>query len=100
MEEGTADLTRQRVSEALFLIGFGVIWALDWVWPGVVVAFGVSWATSLVIRRKYWAAVVVATILCVVPVVYTVVQTWDGMVPYLVAGVGVAGLVRAVYLRK
>ena len=100
MEEGIAELTRQRVSEAIFLIGFGVIWALDWVWPGVIVAFGVSWATSLVSRRKYWAATVAATILCVVPVMYTILQTWDGMVPYLVAGVGVAGLIRAVCLRK
>jgi hypothetical protein len=100
LEESIAELTRQRVSEALFLIGFGVIWALDWFWPGIVVAFGVSWTASLVIRRKYWAATVVVTLLCVVPMVYTVLETWEATAPYLVAGVGVAGLARAIVLRR
>ena len=100
MEESIAELTRQRVSEALFLTGFGVIWALDWLWPGIVVAFGVSWTTSLVIRRKYWAATVVATLLCIVPVTYTIFETWEATAPYLVAGVGVVGLARAIILRR
>jgi hypothetical protein len=100
LEESIAELTRQRVSEALFLIGFGVVWALDWLWPGILAAFGVSWTTSLIIRRKYWAATVVAILLCVVPIAYTIFETWETTVPYLVAGVGVAGLARAIILRR
>jgi len=100
LEEGTVELTRQRVSEALFLIGFGFIWAIDWLWPGVVVAFGVSWTASLVIRRRYWAATVVAALLCVVPIAYSILAAWASMAPYVVAGVGTAGLLRAVLLRR
>jgi len=100
MQEGIAEITRQRISEALFLVGFGVIWASDWLWPGIVVAFGVSWGTSLAIRRKYWAATVVVSLLCLVPTMYFFGQAWSVVLPYLIIGVGATGLARAFYLRR
>jgi hypothetical protein len=93
------EVTRQRVSEALFLIGFGVVWALDIWWPGLLVAFGISWSMSLSIRRRYWAAAVVAVLLCIIPSAYLIAQSWNPVIPFLVVGVGVAGLARAVYLQ-
>jgi len=100
MEEEITGLTRQRISEALFLIGFGISWAINWIWPGIVVAFGITWTASLAIRRKYWAATVIATLLCVVPAVYTVAETWEATLPLLVVGIGIAGMIRALYLSK
>jgi hypothetical protein len=100
MQERITELTRQRVSEALFLIGFGVIWAFNLWWPGILVAFGIPWSASLAIQRKYWASTVVAALLCVVPVAYLAFEAWDWIVPSLVVGVGAAGLARAVYLRR
>ncbi len=94
------EVTRERVSEALFLIGLGVIWAFDLWWPGIIVAFGVSWSASLAIRRRYWATVVIATLLGVVPAVYLVAQAWSAAVPAAVVGLGIAGLVRAAYLHS
>jgi len=94
------ELTRQRISEALFLIGFGIVWALDWLWPGVVVSFGVAWAASLVVRRKFWASTVVAIVLCAVPISYSLAESLEMSAPFVVVGIGAAGLVRAFYLRK
>jgi len=100
MEKEITELTRQRVSEALFLIGFGVIWALDLWWPGLLVVIGVPWSASLAMGKKYWAAAVVVTLLCAVPVAYLTVQAWDAAIPLAVVGVGAAGLGRAVVLRR
>jgi CHASE2 domain-containing sensor protein len=100
MKNEIVEVTRQRISEALFLIGFGVVWAFDLWWPGLLVAFGISWSTSLSFRRKYWAAMVVVVLLCVIPVSYLVAQSWDPLIPFLVVSVGVAGLARAVCLQR
>jgi len=100
LESGIAELTRERISEALFLIGFGAVWALDLWWPGLLVAIGLPWSASLAIGRRYWAATVVAVLLCVLPVAYLAVQSWDALIPLAVVGVGAAGLVRAVLLRE
>jgi len=95
VQKGVTELTRQRVSEALFLIGFGAIWVFDLWWPGILIAFGVSWSVSLAFRKKYWATTVVATVLCILPTAYLVLPAWDALAPLLLVGVGVAGLARA-----
>ena len=100
MEKEITELTRQRVTEALFLIGFGAVWALGLWWPGLVVVVGVPWSASLAMGRKYWGAAVVAVLLCAVPVAYLTVQAWDAAIPIAVAGVGAAGLGRALVLRR
>jgi hypothetical protein len=64
-----------------------------------LVAFGISWSVSLTIRKKYWAAAVVAVLTCLVPSVYMLAQAWSTTVPFLVVGMGAAGLFRAFYLR-
>jgi len=99
MQREIGEVTRQRVSEALFLIGLGVVWAFDAWWPGLVVAFGIAWSTSLAIRRKYWAATVVAVLLSVVPTVYLAAQEFDVIIPISIVLIGATGLTRAFYLR-
>jgi hypothetical protein len=91
------EVTRQRISESLFLTAFGVVWAFDWWWPGLLVAFGIAWSTSLAIRMKYWAATAVAVLLCLVPVAYHAAPSSESLAPFLVVGVGTAGLARAIY---
>ncbi len=98
--EPQSAVTRQRISEALFLAGFGITWALDMWWPGLLVAFGLAWGTSLAIEGKRWAATVVAVLLCAVPVAYFAVESWDPLVPFAVVGLGAAGVVRALVLRQ
>ncbi len=93
-------VTRQRISEALFMVGFGIAWALDVWWPGLLVAFGLAWGTSLAIERKLWAATVVVVLLCAVPVAYFAAEAWDPLVPFVVVGLGAAGVVRALVLRQ
>jgi hypothetical protein len=99
MQKEIAGLTRQRISEALFLIGFGVVWAVNWWWPGLLVAFGVSWSASLYIQKRYWGAAVVAVLLCAVPIAYSALVAWEGAIPFLVIGLGATGIARAAYLR-
>ena len=100
LERGIADVTRQRVSEAVFLIGVGTIWAFDVWWPGILVVCGLTWSTSLAIQRKFWAATMVAVLLCALPIVYLAAASITGLIPALVAGAGVAQLARALFLNR
>ena len=101
MEKQLMDATRQRISEAVFLIGVGVSGAFGLWWPGVLVAFGIAWSTSLSIRRRYWAATIVAALLAAVPVADVLAESWEqSLIPLLVTGLGVAGIARAVYLQR
>ena len=65
-----------------------------------MIAFGLPWSASLAIRRKYWSAAMAAVLLCVAPAAYMAFQAWDGLVPAMVIGVGMAELARALYLDR
>jgi len=93
------ELTRGRVSEALFLIGFGATWVLDVLWPGILVAFGIAWSASLALRKRYWAMTVVTVLLCIVPAAYIVLPMWTSIIPLSIVAMGAIGLARAFYLQ-
>ncbi len=88
-------ITGERVFEALFIVGLGVVWEFDMWWPGILIAFGASYGIALLLRERYWQAGAYMVLFSIVPVLYIFLPLFRGSIPFVIVGLGAAGLLRA-----
>jgi hypothetical protein len=100
MSKMVSDLTAERIGEALFLFGLGVVAATDSWWPGLIIDFGVAYAVWLALHGRYWAGAVVSVFVALAPTMYVVSPDSTSLVPVVFLGLGASGLVRAFVLRS
>ena len=89
--------TGEKVFEALFIIGLGVIWGLRFWWPGLLIDFGAAYGITLAFREKYWPAAAYIVLFGVVPALYVFPPVLSASIPFVIAGLGGAGLYLALH---
>jgi hypothetical protein len=87
----------ERVFEALFILGLGVIWGLRFWWPGLLIDFGAAYGITLALRGRYWPAAAYIVLFGVVPAFYVFPPVLSASIPFVIAGLGAAGLYRALH---
>lgn len=88
-------ITGQRVFEALFIAGLGVVWGLNFWWPGLLIDIGAAYGIALLLRERYWPGTFTIVFFVVLPLIYVLAFPLRGFVPMAVVGLGAASLVRA-----
>jgi len=73
----------------------GVVWGLQFWWPGILVDFGVAYGITLALRERYWPAAAYIVLFGVVPTLYVLPSVLGASIPLVVTGLGAAGLYRA-----
>jgi hypothetical protein len=87
----------ERVFEALFIIGLGVIWGLRFWWPGILIDFGAAYGITLALREKHWPAAAYGILFGVVPALYVLPPVLSASIPFVFAGLGATGLYLALH---
>lgn len=90
-----SQIAGQKVFEALFIVGLGVIWGFDFWWPGLLMVFGAAYGIALLLRRRYWPGAGVAIFFLLLPAAYVFTPTFRWLLPLAVVGLGVTELARA-----
>jgi hypothetical protein len=75
----------------------GVIWGLRFWWPGILIDFGAAYGIALALRRKYWPATAYIVLFSVVPALYVFPPVLSASIPFVIAGLGGAGLYLALH---
>lgn len=75
----------------------GVIWGLGFWWPGLLIDFGVAYGMALALRKRYWPATASVVLFGVVPALYVFPPILSASIPFVIAGLGAAGLYRALH---
>lgn len=90
-------ITGQRVFEALFIVGLGVIWGLGFWWPGLLIDFGAAYGIALLLRERYRPGAAVIVLFGVVPTLYVFLPLIRGSIPLVIVGLGAAELYKALH---
>jgi hypothetical protein len=77
------------------IIGLGVIWGLQFWWPGILVDFGVAYGVTLALRERYWPALAYGVLFGLVPMLYLLPTALGASIPLVIVGLGATGLYRA-----
>lgn len=106
-ETKSTDQEKKRIagaiSGAIFLISLGVLLVTGWWWPGIMVALGLASGAALIFRGKILGGIVSLVFFCGIAVAVELIRTTDvsGVVigAFILVGIGVIVLVKALFLR-
>jgi hypothetical protein len=59
------------ISGGIFLIGLGVLFLTDWLWPGTMLVIGLSGCAELILWGKISKGIGTIAFFCAIPIIWT-----------------------------
>ena len=91
------------IAAGIFLISLGVLLVTGWWWPGIMVALGLSSGASLIFRGRIWAGIGSLAFFCGIAVVVELIRftevSWVVVAAFILIGIGVITLLKALFFR-
>ena len=87
------------IGGGVFLIGLGVLFLLDWFWPGILLLIGIVALVNQSIKGEFLNGLVALLIFGGLTAVFTFSFDWAIILPIFMIGIGVIALVNALRRR-
>lgn len=83
----------RNISGGIFLIGLGILFLVDWWWPGIMLVIGAAAAADHALRGAWPKAIGIFALFAGIPLVIELVGLitipWPILLPILLIGLGI-----------
>ncbi len=87
--------TKTGITGGIFLIGIGILMFTNWWWPGIMLVIGLAVSAGLILRGKYFPALLTFALFAAFPLLVTADIPWEVFGPFIVIAMGASIIVKS-----
>jgi hypothetical protein len=84
------------ISGGVFLIGLGILVYTGWWWPGILLVIGLASSAALIMRGRYFSAMVTLFIFAAISLFVNTDIPWHIVGPFIFIAMGAAAIFKSI----